>query len=89
MEKELKEAHDFLNMTIRNSPNAIIAIDMEGRIILWNRAAEETLGYRVQDVVQKMNIQKIYPEGMAKKVMKLMRGPEYGGDGRLTAYPMV
>jgi len=89
MEKELKEAHDFLNMTIRNSPNAIIAIDMGGRIILWNRAAEETLGYRVQDVVQKMNIQKIYPEGMAKKVMKLMRGPEYGGDGRLTAYPMV
>lgn len=89
MEKELKEAHDFLNMIIRNSPNAIMAIDMEGRIILWNRAAEETLGYRVQDVVHKMNIQKIYPEGMAKKVMKLMRGPEYGGDGRLTAYPMV
>ena len=89
MEKELKEAHDFLNMTIRNSPNAIIAIDMEGRIILWNRAAEETLGYRAQDVVHKMNIQKIYPEGMAKKVMKLMRGPEYGGNGRLTAYPMV
>ena len=89
MEKELKEAHDFLNMIIRNSPNAIIAIDMDGRIILWNRTAEEMLGYRSQDVIHKMNIEKIYPEGMARKVMKLMRGPIYGGAGRLTAYPMV
>jgi PAS domain S-box-containing protein len=89
MEKELKEAHDFLNMIIRNSPNAIIAIDMDGRIILWNRAAEETLGYRAGDVIHRMNIQKIYPDGMARKVMKLMRGTEYGGSGRLTAYPMI
>jgi two-component system NtrC family sensor kinase len=89
MEKERNEAHDFLNMIIRSSPNAIIATDMDGRIILWNRAAEETLGYRAQDVIYKMNIQEIYPDGMTEKVMKLMRGPEYGGGGRLTAYPMV
>ncbi|RJQ57540.1 MAG: PAS domain S-box protein [Desulfobacteraceae bacterium] len=89
MEQELKEANDFLNMIIRDSPNAIMAIDMEGGIILWNHAAEETLGYRAQDVVGKMNIQKIYPEGMAQKVMKMMRSPSYGGPGRLTAYPMV
>ena len=44
MEKELKEAHDFLDKIIKSSPNAIMATDMKGNIITWNRGAEETLG---------------------------------------------
>jgi len=89
MERELKEAHDFLNMIIRSSPNAIIAADMKGRITLWNHAAEASLGYRAEDVISKMNIQKIYPKGTIRKVMNLISDPEYGGKGRLAAYPMV
>ncbi|RLB26863.1 MAG: PAS domain-containing sensor histidine kinase, partial [Deltaproteobacteria bacterium] len=79
MEKEIKEANDFLNNIIRSSPNAIIATNMKGDIILWNRAAEESLGYTADEVIGKMNIEKIYPEGTAKEVMKMMRNPEYGG----------
>ena len=78
MEGELKEANDFLNKLVMSSPNAIIATDMKGDIILWNKAAEETLGYEAAEVIHKMNIQQIYPEGMAKQVMKMMRAPEYG-----------
>ena len=89
MEKELKEAHDFLNNIIKSSPNAIMATDMKGNIIIWNSAAEETLGYKAEEVVGKMNIRKIYPEGMAKEVMKMMRSPKYGGVGKLSSYPMV
>jgi len=89
MEGELKEAHDFMNKIIQSSPDAIIAADVKGDIIIWNRAAEETLGYRAEEVIGKMNIGKIYPEGMAKKVMKMMRSPEYGRPGRLRSYPMV
>ena len=89
MEKELKEAHNFLNNIIKSSPNAIMATDMKGNIIIWNSAAEETLGYAAEEVVGKMNIRKIYPEGMAKEVMKMMRSPEYGGVGKLSSYPMV
>ncbi|MFC1839649.1 PAS domain S-box protein [Thermodesulfobacteriota bacterium] len=89
MEKRIKEAHDFLNKIIQSSPNAIIASDMKGNIILWNSGAEETLGYKADDVIGKMNIKKIYPEDMAVKVMKMMRGPEYGGEGILRSYPMV
>ncbi len=89
MERELKEANDFLNNIIRSSPNAIIATNMKGNIILWNTAAEETLGYTAEEVIGKMGIGKIYPEGVAKEVMKMMRSPEYGGVGRLRSYPMV
>jgi len=89
MERELKEAHDFLNMIICSSPNAIVATDMKGHIILWNQAAEETLGYKDNDAIAKMNIRKIYQEGMNGKMMGLIKGPEYGGKGRLIAYPML
>jgi len=89
MEKELKEAHDFLNKIIRSSPDAIMATDIKGNIIVWNRAAEETLGYKEEDVIGKMNIEKIYPEGMAKKVMQMMRTSEYGRKGRLRSFPIV
>ena len=89
MEKKLKEAHDFLNKIIRSSPDAIMATDLKGDIILWNRAAEETLGYKEEDVIGKMNIEKIYPEGMAKKVMQMVRSSEYGGKGRLRSFPIV
>ncbi len=89
MERELKEANDFLNKLVMSSPNAIIATNMKGDIILWNRAAEETLGYAAEEVIGKMNIQQVYPEGMAKQVMKMMRAPEYGGSGRLRSYPIV
>ena len=89
MERRLKEAHDFINKIIQSSPNAITATDMKGNILIWNRAAEETIGYRAVDVIGKMNIQKIYPDEMARKVMQILRKPEHGGIGRLNAYPMV
>jgi PAS domain S-box-containing protein len=89
MERELKEAHDFLNKLIMSSPNAIMATDMKGNIIVWNKAAEENLGYTAEEVIEKMNIRQIYPEGVARQVMKMMRSPEYGGVGRLRSYPIV
>ncbi|NOQ96329.1 MAG: PAS domain S-box protein, partial [Desulfobacterales bacterium] len=89
MERELKEAYDFLDKIIKSSPNAIMATDMKGNIIIWNRGAEETLGYKAEEVIDKMNISKIYPEGTAKEVMRMMRSPEYGGVGKCRSYPMV
>ncbi|MGD8889555.1 MAG: PAS domain S-box protein, partial [Desulfobacterales bacterium] len=61
MEKELREAYDFMNKIIQSSPNPITATDMKGNILIWNHAAEETLGYKARDVIGKMNIRKIYP----------------------------
>jgi len=89
MEKELREAYDFMNKIVQSSPNAITATDMKGNILIWNQAAEETLGYRASDVIGKMNIRKIYPEGVARKVMQMLRSDKSGEVGRLNSYPMV
>jgi len=89
MEEDLQETHDFLNNFIKSSPNAIMAADMKGSIFIWNKAAEELLGYKAEEVIGKMNIERIYPEGVAKEVMKKMRSPEYGAPGKLNSYPIV
>jgi two-component system NtrC family sensor kinase len=89
MEKELREAYDFMNKIVQSSPNAITATDMKGNILIYNQAAEETLGYRASDVIGKMNIRKIYPEGVARKVMQMLRSDKSGEIGRLNSYPMV
>jgi two-component system NtrC family sensor kinase len=89
MEKELREAYDFMNKIVQSSPNAITATDMKGNILIFNHAAEETLGYKASDVIGKMNIRKIYPEGVARRVMQLLRGEKSGEVGRLNSYPMV
>ena len=89
MEKEIREAYDFMNKIVQSSPNAITATDMKGNILIWNQAAEETLGYKASEVIGKMNIRKIYPEGVARKVMQMLRSDELGGVGRLSSYQMV
>ena len=88
MEKRLREANDFFNKIIASSPNAIMAADMSGNILIWNRAAELMLGYPAEEVIGKMNILKVYPDGMAKQVMRLLRSRDYGGKGVLRSYPL-
>ena len=89
MEKELREAYDFMNKIVQSSPNAITATDMKGNILIWNQAAEETLAYKASEVIGKMNIRKIYPEGVARRIMQMLRSKKSGEVGRLNSYPMV
>ena len=83
--KEVQEAHDFLRSIIQNSPNAIIGTDLEGKITLWNRGAEEILGHKAKEVVGKMNVRSLYPERNVQEMPDLLRK----GGGRLTGYPTV
>lgn len=89
MEKKLREAHDFMNKIIQSSPSPIMAADLKGNIFIWNRAAEETLGYPASETIGKMHITKIYPEGLAYKIMEMIRSPEHGGVGMLRGHPML
>ena len=89
MERQLREAHNFMNKIIQNSPNPIMASDLKGNILTWNRASEKTLGYSAAETIGKIHITKIYPEGVAKKIMKMIRSPDHGGVGMLRAHPML
>ena len=89
MEREIQEANEFLSKLIESSVNCVVATDMTGNILIFNRGAEELLGYKAKEVVGKISIRSIYPPGVAKEVMGKMRSPDYGGGGRLKSFPMV
>lgn len=53
--RELAEAHDFLNTVLESSTeHAIIAIDTEAHITLFNRGAELMFGYSASDAMGKV-----------------------------------
>ncbi len=85
MAEELRQTTDFLERLIDSSVDAIIASDIKGNVILFNKAAEAICGYRTEDVVGKMHVTQLYPDGWAHELMKRLRSPEYGGKGRLSS----
>ncbi len=89
MEREIREANQFLSKLIESSVDCIVVTDMDGNILIFNKGAEELLGYKAEEVTGKMSIKNIYPPGVAKKVMDEMRSPDYGGAGKLKSLPMI
>jgi two-component system NtrC family sensor kinase len=89
MERELKEANEFFMNLIESSVDGIIVTKMNGEILIFNKGAENILGYKSEEVVGKMNIRSIYPPGVAKEVMEKLRSPDYGGVGKLTSFPII
>jgi PAS domain S-box-containing protein len=83
---ELKKTKEFLERVIDSSVDAIVAADMDGNIMLFNRAAERCYNYRADEVVGKLNSSEMYPPGVAAEIMRLISSPAYGGVGKLEDY---
>ncbi len=88
MQQKLREAHDFLNNIIHSSPNAIVGADMQGKVIIWNKGAEETIGYSADELMNQ-DVRQLYNDGTAYEVMRKMRSKEFGGAGKLRGFPMT
>ncbi len=84
MVTEIGQTNEFLTKLIASSVDGIIAADMKGNIIIFNKAAEDLLGYGAEEVMGKINIVDLYPPGEAKEVMRRLRGKEHGGMGKFT-----
>jgi len=80
---ELKQTKEFLERVIESSVDGIVSADLRGTVLLFNRAASRIFGYSPPEVVGKMNVEKLYPSGIARDVMRQIRDPNMGGPGRL------
>lgn len=85
-EVELRRTTEFLARVIDSSVDAIVSSDMSGRVLLFNRAAARIFGYEPSEVIGKLNVERLYPAGVAREVMRKIRGPEHGGPHRLEDY---
>jgi PAS domain S-box-containing protein len=80
---ELRKTKEFLESLIEASVDAIVAADLKGTIILYNKGAERIYGHTREEVLGIMHVSRLYPEGVAKEVMRRIRSPDWGGVGRL------
>jgi len=78
VEAELVKTRNFLRRVIDSSVDAIISADMHGHVLVFNRAAERIYARVTSDVLG-TNVRHLYPPGVAKQVMKMIRA----GGGRI------
>lgn len=83
LEAQLQQSSEFLSNLIDSAVDAIIAVDMRGKVIVFNQGAEQLFGHKTEDVVNKMMVSKMYPEGVPRQVIRMLRSESYGGVGRL------
>ena len=83
MENEMRKTNNFLKNIIISSVDGIIAADMKGKIIIFNQGAERLLGYTAEEALEQVHITQIYPEGLAKDIMRRLRSSDYGPPGKL------
>ena len=83
---ELTQTKEFLECVIDSSVDAIVSANLEGTVLLFNRASARIFGYTPIDVVGKLSVEKLYPPGVAREVMRKIRDPEVSGYGRVEDY---
>lgn len=72
LESELVKTKEYLQRVIDSSFDAIVSSDTQGKIMLYNRAAERLFGYPASEVVGE-HVGKYYPIESAREMMRLMR----------------
>ena len=80
---ELERTRNFLQSLIDASVDAIVAADMSGKIILFNRGAQRLYGYTAAEAVGKMHVAALYPGDGAREVGRMLFSGGHGGEGRL------
>ena len=83
---KLDRSHAFLRNLIQSALDGVISADMTGKILMFNDMAAQITGYSAKEAMTQLHISQIYPEGVAREVMRKLRSDEYGGTGKLNSY---
>lgn len=83
---ELEQTKEFLERMIDSSVDAIISADLQGTILLFNRAASRMFRYDPTAVVGKMSAAKLYPAHAARGVLRRLVDRHHGSWGQLKSY---
>jgi len=83
LERELSGIKEFMEKLIQSSTSGIIAADMNGKILVMNRAAEELIGYTLEQARNAITVEDLYPRSAAREIMKKLRSEWPGGRGKL------
>jgi PAS domain S-box-containing protein len=68
-----RKTKEFLERLIDATEGGIVATDLHGLILLFNKGAERITGYSSLDVVGKKRVSELYPPGQAHEIMRRLR----------------
>ena len=82
-ESELRKTKEFLERLIHATADGIVAADLTGTILLFNKGAERMTGFSAAALVGKTSVRQLYPPGSAERIMLRLRdcraaGQEFG-----------
>src|SRR5256885_5586030 len=83
IEKVQRENQARKNAILDSALDAIVTIDHEGKIFEWNRAAENTFGYRRADVLGRKMAELIIPPALREQYRQGLAHYLATGEGRL------
>ena len=84
IENELRRTKEFLEKLVDNTVDAVVATDMTGRFILFNKGAEALTGYTAQEALGALTAASFFVgEGVGQELVQKMRASDHGGPGRL------
>jgi PAS domain S-box-containing protein len=86
LEEQLRRSNAFLKNMLNSAVDGVIAADRRGKIFIFNESAAEVSGYTVQEALETLYIQDLYPDRGAWDIMQKMRSEDYGGTGKLKEY---
>lgn len=78
LQRELGPSQEFFEQMIESSTASIVVADLQGRILLFNRSAEQLLGYTKTEALQSLSVEQLYPPGVAAQIMRRLRQSKTG-----------
>jgi PAS domain S-box-containing protein len=84
--QELIRTFTFQENLIESSMDGILACDEKERVVTFNKSMEQMLGYRKEEVLQKMDLSVFFLPEDALRLSEALESENYGGPHRLYLY---
>ena len=87
LEERMNQSSNFLHNLLLSSVDGVVAADMSGKLIVFNDAVSEILGYCKEEALETLHVSDIYvKDDEAHDVMKRLQSDKYGGKGKLKSH---
>jgi PAS domain S-box-containing protein len=80
LESELRKTKEFLERLIDATADGIVAADLHGKVLLFNKGAERMTGLSAAEVVGRWNARDLYPPDQAREIMRRLRAARAAGE---------
>lgn len=80
--RELSRTRDFMQRLVDASPNAVVACDRDGRVMVFSKAAESLFGHAAELAIARIVIDDLLPDS-TDGIRSMILAPDRGGVGRL------